>query len=353
MAENESRGSEITNFKQDGGTIVRAPNPPKPPDVQIVNGRLAPQSFEQMWRVATAFHAAGMLPAGVKTAAQTMVVLFAGASVGMDPVQSLQNIMVVNNRPTIFGDAMLAVCEATGLLADIEETIEGTGDDRVAVCKITKKGRQTPIVRRFSVADAKRAGLWGKSGPWTNYPDRMQMFRARSWACRDAFPGAVKGLRTPDEEEEVRAEGLAVRADESRALIEAAEPSEFDPGQMAPQEPVEAPSGGITAEPAKPRETWPDAKGKNQAAQPGHHRRKLVESAGKAVEGGGFDDLTAEDLVRRLEDAFGLPRPGSGVSEGDATRAYADAVKKAEAPEFWRQFGPLDVADTLAFGGGQ
>jgi hypothetical protein len=54
-------------------------------------------------------------------------------------------------------------------------------------------------VGRFSVADAKRAGLWGKSGPWTQYPRRMLQLRARGFALRDAFPDVLKGLVTAEE----------------------------------------------------------------------------------------------------------------------------------------------------------
>jgi hypothetical protein len=52
---------------------------------------------------------------------------------------------------------------------------------------------------QFSVADAKRAGLWGKSGPWTQYPRRMLQLRARGFALRDAFPDVLKGLVTAEE----------------------------------------------------------------------------------------------------------------------------------------------------------
>jgi hypothetical protein len=54
-------------------------------------------------------------------------------------------------------------------------------------------------VVRFSVSDAKKAGLWGKSGPWTQYPKRMLQLRARGFALRDAFPDVLKGLVTAEE----------------------------------------------------------------------------------------------------------------------------------------------------------
>ena len=56
-----------------------------------------------------------------------------------------------------------------------------------------------PTTRTFSQEDAKRANLWGKAGPWTAYPKRMLQMRARSFALRDSFPDALKGVGISEE----------------------------------------------------------------------------------------------------------------------------------------------------------
>jgi hypothetical protein len=85
------------------------------------------------------------------------------------------------------------VCE------DVEEYFEGEGTPNpIAVCVAKRKGRK-PVVAKFSVEDAKRAGLWGKQGPWSAYPKRMMQMRARGFALRDAFPDVLKGLITAEE----------------------------------------------------------------------------------------------------------------------------------------------------------
>jgi hypothetical protein len=68
----------------------------------------------------------------------------------------------------------------------------------VAVCVAKRKGR-TPVTAKFSVEDAKRAGLWAKQGPWSAYPKRMLQMRARGFALRDAFPDVLKGMITAEE----------------------------------------------------------------------------------------------------------------------------------------------------------
>ena len=122
-----------------------------------------------------------------------------GAEIGLSPMQSLQNIACINGRPAIWGDAALALVLGSPTCEYVREKVEGQGDNEVAICETKRRGQPVPATARFSVADAKRAGLWGKSGPWTQYPARMLQLRARGFALRDAFPDVLKGLVTREE----------------------------------------------------------------------------------------------------------------------------------------------------------
>ena len=137
-----------------------------------------------------------------------------GYEIGLAPMQALQNISVINGRPSVFGDAALALVQASRHCEDIEETMEGEGTENPVAQCVAKRVNRKPVVSRFSVADAKRAGLWGKQGPWTQYPKRMLQMRARGFALRDAFPDVLKGLITAEEAQDYPIE--AVRASEAR-----------------------------------------------------------------------------------------------------------------------------------------
>lgn len=128
-----------------------------------------------------------------------MVCVQWGYELGLAPMQALQNIAVINGKPSVYGDAMMALVQASPVCEGIDEHIEGEGTPNpVAVCIAKRKGRN-PVIARFSVEDAKRAGLWGKQGPWQAYPKRMLQMRARGFALRDAFPDVLKGLITAEE----------------------------------------------------------------------------------------------------------------------------------------------------------
>jgi hypothetical protein len=128
-----------------------------------------------------------------------------GREVGLGPLQALQNIAVINGRPSIWGDAAIALVRGHPDCLSVQEGVEGEGEARQGWCEVTRRGEQ-PQRRTFSVADAKRAGLWGKSGPWTQYPDRMLQLRARGFAIRDVFPDALRGVMTREEAEDMPAE---------------------------------------------------------------------------------------------------------------------------------------------------
>jgi len=128
-----------------------------------------------------------------------LVCLQWGYEMGMAPMQALQNIAVINGKPSMYGDSLMALVQASPACENIEEYFENEGTPNpVAVCVAKRKGR-TPVIFKFSVEDAKRAGLWGKTGPWQAYPKRMMQMRARGFALRDAFPDVLKGLITAEE----------------------------------------------------------------------------------------------------------------------------------------------------------
>ena len=133
-----------------------------------------------------------------------------GSEIGLSPMQSLQSIAVVNGRPTIYGDAALAVCLAALVCEWVTESVDGEGDRMVATCSAQRRGYPAPITSTFSVADAKAAGLWGKQGPWSQYPKRMLAMRARGFALRNAFADVLRGLVTAEEARDYQVTGIEV-----------------------------------------------------------------------------------------------------------------------------------------------
>lgn len=182
-------------------TTKAAPPPMKPASGAIRNGLLAamtPNTLDDAFRLSKALAMSGdMVPKHFQGKPEAvMAALLQGASIGLPPMQSLQYIAVINGRPSVWGDALPALVMAAGHFVDVE--LAGEGEQMVATATLTRKdGRK--VVRRFSMADAKRAGLAGKQGPWQQYPGRMLQMRARAWAVRDGAPDALVGLSIAEE----------------------------------------------------------------------------------------------------------------------------------------------------------
>jgi len=160
----------------------------------------APATLTEAIQFSDMLASSSMVPKAYQGKPQDILVCVQwGYEMGLAPMQALQNIAVINGKPSVYGDAAMALVQASSVCEDVEEYFEGEGTPNpVAVCVAKRKGRK-PVTAKFSVEDAKRAGLWGKQGPWSAYPKRMMQMRARGFALRDAFPDVLKGLITAEE----------------------------------------------------------------------------------------------------------------------------------------------------------
>lgn len=165
------------------------------------NQGFAPVTLDEAMRFSDMLSKSQMVPKAYQNKPEDVLVAIQwGRELGLAPLQALQNIACINGKPSVYGDAAMALVQASAVCDGVDESFEGTDGtgDFAAVCVARRKGRN-PVIVRFSVNDAKRAGLWGKQGPWQAYPKRMLQMRARGFALRDAFPDVLKGLITAEE----------------------------------------------------------------------------------------------------------------------------------------------------------
>jgi hypothetical protein len=160
---------------------------------------LDPDRLNSLYRLAKALSMSGdMVPPAFRGNPEaTMAAIQRGLELELAPMQALSSIAVINGRAAIWGDALIALVQRAGHHVDVE--FEGSGDTLTAVATLTRGDTGRQIVRRFGIADAKRAGLLNKPGPWQQYPQRMLAARARSWAIRDGAADALMGLQIADD----------------------------------------------------------------------------------------------------------------------------------------------------------
>jgi hypothetical protein len=156
---------------------------------------LSPQNFDQALAFANYLAESDMVPKDFKgKPGNCLIAMQWGNELGMKAIQAIQNIAVINGRPAIWGDAVIALVRSSPLCEYVQEEDNG----HTATCKVKRRGEPEQY-RTFSMDDAKTAGLLGKQGPWTQYPKRMRQMRARAFALRDVFPDVLRGMPVAEE----------------------------------------------------------------------------------------------------------------------------------------------------------
>lgn len=156
---------------------------------------LRPRNFEQALTFSNYLADSDMVPKDFKgKPGNCLIAMQWGAELGLKPLQALQNLAVINGRPALWGDAVIALVRSSPLCEFVIETDDG----HAATCRVKRRGEPEQS-RAFSVDDAKQAGLLNKQGPWAQYPKRMRQMRARAFALRDVFPDVLRGLPVAEE----------------------------------------------------------------------------------------------------------------------------------------------------------
>lgn len=174
-------------------------------EIQVREGMLVPQTLNEATRIAKGLMDSGCLPKSLNSIPKVLMAQQFLRQLGLPDIACLPRIAVINGSYSLWGEGPKAICQAD--LDDFEEFWFDAEYNKIcfdnknlnaevfgAYCRVNRKGIATPVVRTFTVEDAKTARLWGKSGPWTEHPRRMLQYRSRSWALKDACPDRMMGL---------------------------------------------------------------------------------------------------------------------------------------------------------------
>jgi hypothetical protein len=165
------------------------------------------------------------------------VAIIYGMEIGLPPMASLQNISVVNGTPTIWGDAQLSLVQSSGKYEYHKTSYDGNfpDDSFKAIFEIKRVNSKEPVIKEFSIADAKKANLWGKVGTWTTHPKVMLSYKARAFALREAFADILKGIHS---KEEMEGEDMINVTPETKSKTANLHNASFDNGEVVIEDPT-------------------------------------------------------------------------------------------------------------------
>ena len=155
--------------------------------------------FAVMLRQAEMLVKTNFLPQAIKSPEQALAIMLTGRELGIPAMAALNTINIIQNKPTISPQLMLALIERSGQLEDIriqpKNSTNGTID--YVSCTMKRKGR-SDHTEIFGMLEAVKLQLNNKDN-YKKQPATMFKWRAVAACARVVFPDVILGLYTPDE----------------------------------------------------------------------------------------------------------------------------------------------------------
>ena len=139
-----------------------------------------------------------------KGIANTMIALNIAQRMKNDPIMVMQNLNIIQGRPSWSSSFIIAAMNACGRFSPLEFIIDGEGDDLGCyVTCVNKQTNKTIKGPRVTVSTAKKEGWYSKNGSkWPVMPEVMCQYRAASFFGRLYAPDILMGMSTDAEVED-------------------------------------------------------------------------------------------------------------------------------------------------------
>lgn len=154
-----------------------------------------PKSLEQAQWLAKQVVSSGLAPSDLRKPQDALVILMTGAELGLRPMEALRGIYVVNGRPTLKADLMVALVRKS---PECEYFTRTEMNNERCTYETKRSDQPQPQEYTYTIEQAHNAGLTDKD-VWEKYPDRMLRARAASALAREEYPEVLLGLYTPEE----------------------------------------------------------------------------------------------------------------------------------------------------------
>ena len=164
---------------------------------------LMPQSFGDIQRICIAYHKSS---AGKASLEDIVLCVTKGMELGLGTATSFESVAVINGRTSIYGDAIPGLVRARSKDLEYmhsEFDVKDGSDEYAAIFHVKRKSETKEHEEIYSVKDARRAGLWGKTGAWTTDPKGMLRRRAMNRGLRFKFPEVLQGILSFEEAHDI------------------------------------------------------------------------------------------------------------------------------------------------------
>lgn len=228
--------TEVTKPRSKAAAKTTTPAPAPAPGFSYITAGLQERA-DYIARLAPST----ILPVAYRgNAANAFVAAETGAALGLEPLQALASIAVINGRATLSSDLMAAVIRRAGHTLRIIEN----SPESVTATLIRADDKKFEFTVTWDKDKAVKAGLWGQRGPWSQYPTQMLRARAITEVARQGASEALMGMIYSPED-------FGATITDTGEVIEAEIVNEA-PAKPAPAKPNPKPASKPAAAPSQP-----------------------------------------------------------------------------------------------------
>jgi hypothetical protein len=157
------------------------------------------ENLDKLYKACDTLSKSKMVPVTLQgKPADIFAILVMGTELGIKPMQALNSINVIQGKPTVSPQLMIAMIKGKIPGAVIKMEYEGAD-----IKCITARSKQEyddgfKYVATWNMARAQKMGLIGKDN-YSKQPETMLRWRAVAESCRQTFPDILMGLYAEDE----------------------------------------------------------------------------------------------------------------------------------------------------------
>lgn len=169
-----------------------------PNSALVVSGNVRLDGVADVFKLASALaQAEGFIPRGLVGKPNAIAAaILTGLELGLGPMEAMRSIHIVEGKPTMSADLMLARAIRAGVRIEWEQC-----DGEAAILRLERSGMKHR--HSFTIGEARAAGLATKD-VWKKYAPAMLRARCVSAALRAFAPDVLgAGVYTPEEVEHI------------------------------------------------------------------------------------------------------------------------------------------------------
>jgi hypothetical protein len=208
----------------------------------MTSSALALNTIDETFRMANGLLQSGLLPKSLKTAQQVFAIITLGQELGFAAWQSINSIDVIQGKPTLKPQAMLAKINASGVAESVVvSNLDEIKRDKAATVTMKRKnGMSHTVTFTWEMAALMETKEWDDSAKqsrqipliekynWRTMPEIMMMWRAVSMCARVVFSDVIMGMYTPDEigSDEIVSDDMRIEMTPPLTVVPKEEPSQ-------------------------------------------------------------------------------------------------------------------------------